>query len=132
MLAPLLHVTNLKLKHSVNNFNNTLYAFDYFIAKSSLAMAYICCINSCRVAQVSFSFLRLFSQNVTVKSVLSFDFTCSGKGKPFLEPELVFIFGILIVFKLLNDMATHYTCALRIFLTLHYLQPVFQLLLQPE
>ena len=29
--------------------------------------------------------LGFLSQNVTVKSVLSFDFTCSGKGKPFFR-----------------------------------------------
>ena len=36
MLAPVLHAADLKLMHSVNNFNNTSYAFGYFIAKSSL------------------------------------------------------------------------------------------------
>ena len=38
----------------------------------------------------------------------------------FLEPELVFIFGILLVFKLLNYMATHYTCGVTHFVSLRF------------
>ena len=45
------------------------------------------------VAFLLFSFLR---QDVALESVLSLEFSCSGKGEPFFAPELVLIFGILV------------------------------------
>lgn len=53
-------------------------------------------INDGYVGQVTFLFLCFLGQNVTLESVLTLDFTGSGKSKSFFSTELVFTFGIFL------------------------------------
>ena len=48
-----------------------------------LHLSYVSRINSRSIAQISLLLFRLLRQNVTVESMLSLDFTRSGKSKSF-------------------------------------------------
>ena len=51
--------------------------------KKFLNLAYVCTMYKCKVVEVTFLLLSLLCQDVTVISVLSLDFTCSGKSESF-------------------------------------------------
>lgn len=95
-------------------------------AKKFLNLSQISTVYQSCMYKVSFLLFSLLSQDVTVKSVLSLDFTCSGKSESFLEPELVFTFGILLNFNYYYSMAaTHYTGALHALFYFHSASSAF-------
>ena len=52
-------------------------------------------INNSNMSQVAFLLFSLLRENVTFVSVLTLDFTGSGKRETLFAPEFVFTFGIL-------------------------------------
>ena len=83
-------------------------AFELLHAKKLLYLLEIGRIYQTRFAKVSFLLCSLFSQNMTVESVLSLDFTCSGKSESFFGTGVSFNFWHFVNYLIINVIATHY------------------------
>ena len=71
----------IRLITLIIRFKLTIYSLLH--GEERLHLANVCCVNSRRVAEISLLLFRLLRQNVTVESMLSLDFTRSGKSKSF-------------------------------------------------